>query len=255
MTCNDVQERDLAERYLLGHLDDAEREAFELHYFACARCYSNVQALGAVRDALAHQPVRPRAGRRIWLSVAAALVLAVSGAVAWRTLTPAYRPPPAAATGSDAAARLRTRADEIARLALVTPPPYEPSRFRGDGDREAFTSGMRHYGSADFGRAIPLLRRALDAAPPAEDARFYLGASQLLNGQPEEAVATLKPLAATTRSPYAEEAQFLIAKAHLRFADLPAAAADLEKIIAMHGDREAEARALRTRISELDAAR
>ena len=67
MTCTDVQERDVAERYVLGRLDEAERDAFELHYFECASCYSRVQALGAVRDALARQPVQARVSR--WRSI------------------------------------------------------------------------------------------------------------------------------------------------------------------------------------------
>ena len=256
MICTDVQERDIAERYLLEQLDEAERDEFERHYFECARCYSHLQALGAVREALARQPVQPRAGRGTWLGVAAALVLAVSAAVAWQTLARQDRSQPSAIrTASGDEARRRARAEEIARLALVTPPPYEAARFRSGREREAFTSGMAGYAAGDFARAIPLLRRALEDEPPAEDARFYLGASQLLNGRPADAIATLQPVAAAARSPYAEEAQFLIAKAHLKLADLRAAAVDLDKTIAMQGDRAQEARALRTRIAELEAAR
>jgi tetratricopeptide (TPR) repeat protein len=256
MTCTDVQERDLAEGYVLGRLDEAERDAFEQHYFECARCYSRVQALGAVRDALARQPRQSGVRIPMWLGVAAALVLAVSAAVAWRTVATEDRPHSSAATAaSEADARRRARTEEIARLALVTPPPYEPARLRSGGEREAFTSGMTRYAAGDVAGAIPLLRRALDETPSAEDVRFYLGASQLLNGQPAEAIDTLQRLAARAQSPYAEEAQFLIAKGHLRQGDLRAATADLDKTITMRGDRETDARAIRARVAELDAAR
>src|SRR3954468_24403768 len=153
MTCTDVVEHDLAERYLLGRLDEAERDAFEQHYFECARCYSQVQALGAVRDALARRPARPGAGWRTWMAIAAALVLTVSAAVAWKTLTGARAQPAATIAASDPAAQQAAGTDDLARLAAVAPPPYEPSQLRSGPAREAFTSGMTRYTARDFAGA------------------------------------------------------------------------------------------------------
>jgi tetratricopeptide (TPR) repeat protein len=255
MTCTEVQERDIAEAYLLGRLDAAERDAFEQHYFECARCYSNLQAVRSVREALAslRAPVR----RHIpwpWLAVAATMLVSAGAGIAWHLQTRAGLQPAPAGTiaGSSSTPRLDT---QLARLADVTPPPYEPRRLRGAGEREAFIAGMRQYTRRDYAAAIPLLERALKDDPGAEDARFYLGAALLLHDRPADAVAALRPLAVKPDSPYAEEAQFLIAKAHIRSGELEAAATALEKTAQMHGEREAEASSLRARLAQLQVER
>src|SRR5690349_18926838 len=38
------------ERYLLGEMADAERDAFEEHYFACAECADDVRAGAAMKN-------------------------------------------------------------------------------------------------------------------------------------------------------------------------------------------------------------
>src|SRR5260370_9373991 len=52
------------ERYLLGELDPAERDAFEGHYFDCAACFDGVkkgsQFLSYSREVLDPQPEKGR---------------------------------------------------------------------------------------------------------------------------------------------------------------------------------------------------
>lgn len=253
MTCTDVEQRDIAENYVLGRLTEADREAFEQHYFECSRCFAELEAVRAVRDALAQPPRRATPVRRWqWLAAAAALLLAVSAVIAWQALR--FRNPAQPVTGATATVAgvpPSSDAEEIARLAAVAPPPYAPGRFRDGGERAAFTAGMRRYMAHDFAGAIRPLERAVRESSSAEDAHFYLGASYLLAGRSTNAITTLEPLAAQTRSPYAEEAQFLIAKASLQSGDLSAALAALDKTIAMRGDRVQDARALRDRVAAL----
>jgi tetratricopeptide (TPR) repeat protein len=255
MTCTDVEQRELAERYVSGSLDEAEREAFEQHYFECARCYTEVEALRAVREVLARQPRRSGFLRRpAWLAAAAALVLVTSSAIIWyaqRSSDPAAPPAPPVET---ARGTIPPRGEEIARLAAVTPPPYVPRRFRG-AERADFEAGMRRYAAGDFRDAIPLLERAVGQEPATEDARFYLGASYLLDGRAQEAVTTLEPLGTTAESSYAEEAQFLIAKAHLHAGNLAAAGEALERTVAMRGEREQEARELHLQVAAIEGGR
>jgi tetratricopeptide (TPR) repeat protein len=251
MTCTDVEEREIAESYLLGRLTEADREAFERHYFECSRCYSELETLRVVREALVPPPRRsPGVSRWQWLAVAAALMLAVSAVIAWQALR--FREPAQTAgrvVGSvPGGPPPSPNSEEIAHLAAVAPPPYAPSRFRDGGERAAFALGMRRYVAHDFAGAIRPLERAVRESPSADDARFYLGASYLLAGRSRNAISTFEPLAARARSPYAEEAQFLIAKACLQSGDLRAALAALDKTIAIHGDREQDARAIRSRV-------
>ena len=108
MTSHEWQEQ--AAPYALGSLSPEERRAFEAHLAGCAACRADVRAFTEVAGALAHtapsaepprglrdrvlaearrvRPIRMGVARRSplpWLAAAAALLLAVAGAVeAWR---------------------------------------------------------------------------------------------------------------------------------------------------------------------------
>ena len=94
------------ERYVLGELSEAEREAFETHYLQCADCleelerYRDLQtALQRAAPSIRAEPFTP-AARRQWVWGAAAVsVVAVIGLAIWlRGPTPEGRPLPGAAT-------------------------------------------------------------------------------------------------------------------------------------------------------------
>jgi TolA-binding protein len=257
MTCSEVEEHEIAEAYLLGRLDAADRDAFEEHYFECGRCYSHLQALRSVRDALASVRAPAPLVRHVpwrWFAAAAAILVAIAAGVTWMLRTPGGNEMAPAETVSRSAGT-PGRSPEVALLAEVTPPPYEPRQFRSGGEREAFTAAMRQYMRRDYAGAIPGLERAMTEEPDAEDVRFYLGASLILQGRPADGASVLRPLAVKAASPYAEEAQFLIAKASLRMGDLEQAAKALDATVKMHGDREGEASRLRLRVAELQAGR
>jgi hypothetical protein len=52
MTHAEAVARDAADAYVRGVLDQASREAFEAHYFACDECFAEVQAADALRSAV-----------------------------------------------------------------------------------------------------------------------------------------------------------------------------------------------------------
>jgi len=49
-THNEAKTRELAEAYVCGRLSPADSDAFEEHFFACAECWDDVQALQKFRD-------------------------------------------------------------------------------------------------------------------------------------------------------------------------------------------------------------
>ena len=52
ITCQAVSEGDLLEQYVAGGLPDGEKEALELHYFACDACFAELEAMRAAQGAL-----------------------------------------------------------------------------------------------------------------------------------------------------------------------------------------------------------
>ncbi len=173
MDCSLIVRDELAERYLLGDLSPAEQEAYEQHYFECARCFGELRRLQAIRDVLRAAPpaIPAPKGSRVWNpwwgwamagAVAAALVAVVllrqsgapepvaglprAAAPAGPTSSPGADPAgvPAAAGNAEpsvalappaaAASPEARRLGVLARLARAEPPRYSPRVLRGAAD-------------------------------------------------------------------------------------------------------------------------
>jgi hypothetical protein len=173
-----------------------------------------------------------------FVAVAAAFVLRHAGPVAQSPLasaTPSAAITPSAGPGSAE----RPPLDVLAR---VEPPPYVPVVVRGGGEMPAFTRAMERYVRGDYAGAASGLRVALREDPRSPQARFYLGASELLAGRADEAIAELRPL---TRDPeYEDAARYYIAKAHLARRDVAAARTELQRLARGDGDHKEEAQRL-----------
>jgi tetratricopeptide (TPR) repeat protein len=173
MDCSLIVRDELAERYLLGQLNPAEQEAYEKHYFECARCFGELRRLQALCDVLRTDPPPARAPKeeRVqnpWWGWAVAGALAASVVVV-ALLRQSGAPEPIAATpraaepagpilspGADAAAApaitgtvdpsaavappepvassASRRMEVLARLARVDPPRFSPGVLRGATD-------------------------------------------------------------------------------------------------------------------------
>jgi anti-sigma factor RsiW len=76
MDCARVAREDVFEGYLQGKLSEEDRDAFEEHYFACARCFDELQTLQAAREELERS--RPELAQRTPLVCAWGAVAVVS---------------------------------------------------------------------------------------------------------------------------------------------------------------------------------
>jgi tetratricopeptide (TPR) repeat protein len=103
---------------------------------------------------------------------------------------------------------------------------------------------MRFYVKGEFARAIPPLRSAEKANTTDAGAPFFLGVALLIDRRTSESIEALRTCAARGDSPYLEEAHLYMARAFLRQGDPAAAHSELERVIALQGDRAAEAREL-----------
>src|SRR5262245_28311254 len=264
MTCDEVAKGEIVERYLLGQLDEPERDAFEEHYFECARCsdelrtYEALQAeLSRTRDALVAAPGRSWMRQWAWLPAAAVVLIGVSVVIRQGLTTGGERPPIAADTPPDRPAGpgstpaqpppiARASLDDLARF---EPPRYVQGRLRGaDAATAKFQAAMEQYQRQDFASARATLREASTLDPEAAHIAFFLGITSLLAGQPDEAAETLRRTVALGDSPYLEEAHFYLAKAYVKLARVDDAIGELDRAIQLRGDHEADARAFRSQL-------
>ena len=264
MDCDVVAREEVLENYLMGRLDEDNREAFEAHYLGCSRCFEQLRGLRDIRGELRRlgadsaRETRPSYGR--WASaagLAAALVMA-AGLVLWmRPTAPSLppdtptspSPPRAQAPGPPRAQQPQppsAPAPSLEQLARVQPPRYDPLTLRGTPDEatERFRQGMEHYRKADYREAINALRSAGKMDPDAAHIRFFLGISYLLIGEDAAAIERLRATLALGDTPYLEEAHFYLAKALLRQRNVAAAEKELKQVIQLQGTESVEARRL-----------
>ncbi len=242
MNCEHAAASDLASRYVAGHLDPAEQDAFERHYFECARCFDEVQLQlsiqKGVRDVPIAKPAQIYKGWVAWAAIAATVVVMASIGF-WRLRIPARPPQPVAS--------VTPQADPLELLARVEPPPYQAPALRGAAGDAHFRQGMEHYRQGIYAAAIDELSQADPRSP---DVQLFLGISYLMRNQPDAAVSHLRATLQLGDSLDLEPAHFYLAKALLRRRDVPGAARELEAAAAMHGDYEKQSRELLERLKQ-----
>ncbi len=247
MTCDEIESGEIAEEYLLGRLSEPARAEFEAHYFDCPRCLERVELLEAAREQLVSTAAaRPALGR--WRhgigAVAAAAVLVIAASIMTQ-LRSTPTPAPSAARNIELPnqAAPPTGNVDFQALGAITPPKYDAPRLRSNptASRRSFLGAMELYGRADFAAAIPGLRRAIELDPGSPQAHFFLAVCYLELERTQEAVAHLGEAVRLGESPYLEDAHFFLAKAYIRQRNLEMARRHLQTVIALDGERTAEA--------------
>jgi tetratricopeptide (TPR) repeat protein len=241
MDCTRVAQDNVAERYLLGQLDDAEREAFERHYFECDACFAELEVLKAAQDLLEREGVSGADELRTpslfktwgWAVAAAAVVVVGIVLLLWLVVLPPLPQAP-------------VRVDVLAELARIEPPAYSPMVLRGAADeaQQRFRTAMESYSGGDYASAIPGLEEAAELDPNAANISFFLGASYLLTDRTSEGIATLERTVDLGDTPYLEEALLLLARAHLGTGDIRTARNELRRVLELDGDLVEQARTL-----------
>lgn len=135
-------------------------------------------------------------GPQIWVGIAAAVLLMVAGAVAWRSLVPR---PGAEQTAHEAPAPTVTKPVETASLEIPLTPLAAPGGTalltRGPESHEPATEQLlpafTAYNHADYATAADRFKTLAASYPSSEIVPLYLGVSQLYLGKNEEADANL----------------------------------------------------------------
>jgi hypothetical protein len=265
MVCESVDERDLIERYLLGRLSDADREAFEAHAFECERCLGALETMRVLREELRRERVAavpdPTTGSRApwdWhpvLATAAAVLVVLMGAggvLGWLWhVRSAERPgavstelkTPAAPSTSGKSAPSIPSTDAVLELARIDPPRYVPFTVRGAGDDRAgrFDRAMQDYSNGNYERAAIGLRRVLADDSEDVETNFFLGIALLMTDDVDRGIERLRVTIALGESSFRELASLDLGKVLIRKGDLAAAERELNRTITLQGSHRSEA--------------
>jgi len=246
MDCAQVERESIPERYLAGTLHPQLKEEWELHYFACDHCAELLATWQAIDKPLRsmadsiRREIAPRRNVGRWVGLGAAI--AATLLVAWGVRTIATRgnhPTPSIAASQAPPATAPPEWQEFARL---DPPDYQPQTLRATGTSAEvqFQKAMESYVRHDYPQAAAGLKTAVGLDPSAAAPRFFLGASEILAGNPTDGIADLEHVASGD-SPFVREAQFDLAKAYLMRNERDRAVDILRKLAGAPGDFQTQA--------------
>jgi len=282
MDCPLESGHDLGEAYVAGTLSEAEQDAFEQHFFACAACLAHVQVLQEIKDGVrrlppataSHRPPPPPARAAApWLGLAIAAGLVAAAGWWWQGSNlqapgaptavvtqgpgaPGSPSAPAAPTpgtpSATAPVDAPTRAVQLAQLALVVPPRYVPIAVRGAAPPAGtFDAAMVHYVAGRHRDAAAALRTLSEAAPADPGIAFFWGISELALGQAGGAREGLTRAIAADVQPYADEAHFYLAKVHLLEGSVERARLELQYAVEHEAGPEGEAQRMLAALNRL----
>jgi hypothetical protein len=261
------------ESYLQGTLSEAQAQQFEEHYFDCPVCLAQVEALQAVREQLASQPVAdvPQPGRRVisWplrlsaVGALAALLLLTFIGLHGRRPAPqvAVATAPAAATPQPEQQKSTAPAETpksslagaaVSRLADLTLPVFRASNLRGQSRNPQFDTGMQAYADQDCAGAVRSLQQVPAQDEDALAAQFYRGVCQMHLGEMAAAAKTLGAVAQAGDSAQQEAAYYYLGQIALAANDVPTARFNLAHCFQLRGEFEARARAELVKLRQAD---
>jgi tetratricopeptide (TPR) repeat protein len=267
--CNRAPAIENAAQYIEGTLSQLDAERFEDHYWNCPACLAYLQALEAVGDELAREPlpqIAPPPPRRViawpvpaWAlgAVAAAAVLAVIGI---RTLGPRQQTSPQAQT-APTASQQNAQSPQIAsspvrqaasQLADLTLPPFSANLLRGAGMDAHFEQGMAAYSRGDCKSALTDLAKVPAHDKQGTKAEFYSALCHMHQGDLAAAEAGLQKVVEAGDSLQLESAFYYLAQIHLAQNDPAGAHQYLVRTISLQGDMEKQARLQDQKVQALE---
>jgi hypothetical protein len=258
--CNRAPAIENAAQYIEGTLSQIDAERFEDHYWNCPACLAYLQALEAVGDELAREPLSqivPTPRKRIfdWPALAWALgalaAVAVFVVVGIRTIGP--RPEkPSQAQSTSAGLPQRAPSQQIAssspvrqsasELAEISLPAFAVHTLRGAEMEAHFEQGMSAYSRGDCKVALTALAKVPAQDKQEREAEFYSAACRLHEGDLAAAEAGLRKVVDGGDSLQLESALYYLAQIDLARNDPAGAHRYLVRTILLRGDLEKRAR-------------
>jgi tetratricopeptide (TPR) repeat protein len=247
--CRKVRNIELMDDYLQARLSEADKEAFERHYFECDRCFEELKfrehlmqacrehgqvifsdvlrgrgaaGKGGLAGALARLFPGPLWTRK-WIYAAAVSVIILMMMSTFFTFS---------------------GRNKYEHLAKIKPYPYLLSGLRnGASNGESlFQEGMRFYTNGDYNHASERLERVVALDSENVLAQFYLGVCSLMLEKPERAIRHLERASVT--EPDIEIFHWYLGQAYLKKGNGERALLEFERVRGLNGEFRTRAETL-----------
>lgn len=137
----------------------------------------------------------------------------------------------------------------------VPKPAYITSKERivlRNPTAKAFDTAMAAYQRGDFASAIEQLETLSELETDnAADVKFYLGVSLLLMGWARDGIKPLIEAVELSTGPRRESSRYYLSLAYLKSDQMDQALTELDAVIAMAGEHQADAQALKHQIADI----
>jgi tetratricopeptide (TPR) repeat protein len=199
VTCDEITDQGLLERYLAGTLGAATAELLEVHLVACPRCQTELRLAAAIRGALAEPALTalPRRHGLLFAGIGLALAAGLAAILLFR---------PFGRTG---------QWRELGAVSVA--PIYLGVDVRGTPTHSdsLFAAAMRAYNAQAYKTAAAGLEAALAQGADSASSQFFLGAALLMQQKAGEAEQAFARVIAAGDPSYTGEARLFRAKALL----------------------------------------
>jgi uncharacterized small protein (DUF1192 family) len=205
------------ERFVIEkHLVDCELCSDALEGLAVLSKTSNLQdRIKVLNDNIAKSAASYNArkrNRRIYYSLAAAIVIAFTAVLLFRSRTPSYEP---------------------VFAEYFKPYPNAIPIVRGEESNSPLESAMAEYEDANYGEALAILKTLIISQPKNDTANFYAGISSLCLNDARFAVAFLHNV--SEQSGLADQTAWYLGLAYLKQNNVDAAKAQFTKLSSREG--------------------
>jgi len=239
MKCREF--RNLIDAYLQETIDEAQRERFEEHFFACRDCFLGLQINESLRSREVPVPLKEKPRFFVYKVLRPALVMSslflliLSSALLLRQ--------------SHQARKLQ----EISRFEF---PLYHQGEMRGRDERAGaleseFSRAMQLYQAGKFSAALLILEQPEFAAAGLPKVEFFRAICYLGKNDPGRSGAILDDLIRAMDPAYFDEALYYKGFVLLRQGRKRAARLQFEKIAAMLSPMAGKARSMVRKIDDL----
>jgi tetratricopeptide (TPR) repeat protein len=263
MDCDQINARDVIERYLSGELSDTERQDFEDHYFECADCFEILRIARALR--MSADPAKSRFWARFtfpsrfrlaFWPIGALIAIVLVGTIYWNR--PASKVAPSHGNVDGHADSVVARSpvgtpssEELSKLPsqmLHAGAPLEKEKAQVQIRKGVSQATMARCSAGDYAGGIKELQAAAKPKLNALELNLDIGECYVFANQPDKAIANLEKAVSPDAPSLAEQAHYYLARAYLQKNDPASARKELEFTIGFHGAMENEARTLEEKL-------
>jgi len=200
--------------YLYDKLDKDDTELFELHYFSCNKCFTELKIAQHLNSG--RVPIRPNVRQRTFLFRPAFVLSSLLLLLIFSTVIFIIEP--------------SKNINQYYKISKFTPPLYVKAETRGNYDYKFFDKAMVYYNNKNYKLALKELNKISSMKYKNYKIVFFKGICNLLNDKYEQAIDDFSIIISNMNPSYFDESIYYRGIAFLRMGKKEKAITELKNL-------------------------